>query len=76
MEIDQGETVHWAWNSISHTNSLVPLYVYGRMPIAISYFVKGYDPIRGVYIDNTDIYRFLKTALSFYEFIYLPMIAR
>jgi len=75
-EIDPGETVHWAWNSTSHTNSLVPLYLYGRTPIAISFFVKGYDPIRGAYIDNTDIYRILKATLSFHESVYLPLIAR
>lgn len=76
MEIDPGEAVHWAWNSTYHTNSLVPLYVYGRMPVAISVMVKGTDPIRGEYIDNIDIYRLLKAALPFQEFIYLPLIAR
>lgn len=76
MEIDPDEAVHWAWNSTYHTNSLVPLYVYGRMPVAISLMVKGTDPIRGEYIDNTDIYRLLKAALPFQEFIYLPLIVR
>lgn len=76
MEIDPSEAIHWAWNSTDHTNSLVPLYVQGRTPIAISLLVKGDDPIRGEYIDNTDIYRLLKAALSFQEFIYLPLIAR
>jgi len=52
------------WHSGSHTNSLVPFYAKGKG--AMSFFVcaKNIDPVRGRYLDNTDIaktlFRFLR----------------
>jgi len=75
-EIDTNETVYWAWNSASHTNSLVPLFVFGAMKISYPTLIKGRDPVRGDFIDNTDIYWIMKAAL-FHSFnLYLPIIYR
>jgi alkaline phosphatase len=75
-EIDLGETVYWAWNSTYHTNSLVPVYFHGRVPLSYSLLVTGVDPVRGEYIDNTAIYRLLNAALSPQTLLYLPLVTR
>jgi len=51
--IDAGETVFWAWNSKSHTNSLIPLYAKGVGAESFSAHAIGADPVRGDYLDNT-----------------------
>jgi len=43
------------WYSTSHTNSLVPLYARGRAAEALTKRVVGKDPVRGDYIDNTEV---------------------
>ncbi|RCK75626.1 MAG: Alkaline phosphatase [Anaerolineae bacterium] len=73
-EIDAGEVVYWAWNSPGHTNSLVPLYLYGTMKLPYSALIKGSDLIRGDYIDNTDIYQIMKATLLYRNSLYLPVI--
>jgi len=71
-EIDADETVYWAWNSGGHTNSLVPLYVKGVRSEQLDQFNRGYDPVRGNYIDNTDIFFLMKSALGYTQ--YFPII--
>lgn len=44
-----------AFNTGGHTNSLVPLYANGPGAYALRAAVKGIDPVRGPYVDNTDI---------------------
>jgi alkaline phosphatase len=43
------------WHSDEHTNSLVPLFVKGDAGREFRNHIVGYDPVRGNYIDNTDL---------------------
>jgi alkaline phosphatase len=43
------------WHSGSHTNSLVPFFAKGPGAQLFKNTIDGYDPVRGPYIDNTDI---------------------
>ncbi len=43
------------WNSGDHTNSLVPFFAKGRGAKLFKDTTDGEDPVRGPYIDNTDI---------------------
>jgi alkaline phosphatase len=43
------------WNSKNHTNSLVPFFAKGRGAELFQNSFVGLDPIRGPYINNTDI---------------------
>lgn len=43
------------WHSGSHTNSLIPFYAKGRGAKLFKLRANGNDPVRGYYIDNTDI---------------------
>ena len=61
--IDVGETVYWAWNSDSHTNTLVPLYAKGVGADQFAAYAVGVDPVRGAYLDNTDVFKVLDTAV-------------
>ncbi len=68
-EIDSGETVYWAWNSGGHTNSLVPLFIRGKGSEKLNQYIRGFDPIRGDYIDNTDVFKLMHDALGYYYFL-------
>ena len=52
------------WHSKSHTNSLVPFYAKGRGAQLFKDVVIGQDPVRGPYIDNTDIANVIFTLWS------------
>lgn len=56
-EIDVGETVYWAWNSGGHTNSLIPVYARGAGASALARYATQTDPVRGSYLDNTNIFQ-------------------
>jgi alkaline phosphatase len=43
------------WHSTGHTNSLVPFFAKGRGAQLFKNKIAGYDPVRGPYIDNTNI---------------------
>jgi alkaline phosphatase len=43
------------WHSGSHTNSLVPFFAKGRGAQLFKDKIAGFDPVRGPYIDNTDL---------------------
>ena len=58
-EIGTGETVYWAWNSGSHTNSLVPVYARGAGAGFLAGYATGSDTVRGAYLDNTDVFRLM-----------------
>lgn len=45
------------WHRESHTNSLIPLYAKGVGSERFHKCVKGNDPVRGPYVDNTDVAR-------------------
>jgi hypothetical protein len=55
--IDAGETVYWSWNSGDHTNSLIPLYARGVGADLCAELATGADPVRGAYLDLTDVFR-------------------
>ena len=52
------------WNSGSHTNSMVPFYAKGKGAMLFFVCARNKDPVRGRYLDNTDIagnlFRFLR----------------
>jgi alkaline phosphatase len=52
------------WHSGSHTNSLVPFFAKGRGAEQFIKAVEGFDPVRGPYIDNTDIAGVILTMWS------------
>jgi alkaline phosphatase len=52
------------FNSGSHTNSLIPLYVKGRGGRLLRHWADGYDPVRGLYIDNTDLGELIFRAIE------------
>lgn len=43
------------WHYVSHTNSLVPFFAKGNGADRLVTCATGQDPIRGAYLDNTDI---------------------
>ncbi len=43
------------WNSPEHTNSLIPLFAKGDAARLFNCYANGTDPVRGPYIDNTNI---------------------
>ena len=43
------------WHSTSHTNSLVPLYAKGKGAALLEKYAGETDPVRGRYLDNTEI---------------------
>ena len=46
----------------SHTNTLVPLFAKGSGSELFAQYATGLDPVRGPYIDNTDIFRVMSGA--------------
>ncbi|MBI5664142.1 MAG: alkaline phosphatase [Nitrospirae bacterium] len=63
--IDAGEKVHWQWNSGGHSNSLVPLYARGAGSSLLSgHATRGPDSVRGYYLDNTDVFQVMESAIS------------
>lgn len=43
------------WGSVEHTNQLIPLYAKGAAAYALGFYATGKDPVRGAFIDNTNI---------------------
>jgi alkaline phosphatase len=50
------------FNSGGHTNELVPLFARGSGSELLKWFVRGEDPVRGKYIENTDVFRVMQIA--------------
>jgi len=63
-EIGDDETVYWAWNSKFHTNNLIPLYTKGFQSELFASYAINKDPVRGSYIDNTDVHHVMDTVIS------------
>jgi alkaline phosphatase len=59
-----GKLPSMAWNSGSHTNSLVPFYARGSLASEFEGRVVGADPHFGRYIDNTGVAKVLFAALE------------
>lgn len=43
------------WNSPEHTNSLIPIFAKGDAARLFNCYDNGFDPVRGPFIDNTNI---------------------
>jgi alkaline phosphatase len=54
-ETGAGELPNMEWHSLGHTNSLVPLYAGGVGSERLLERADSEDPVRGPYVDNTDI---------------------
>ena len=62
--IDTGEPVNWSWNTSSHTNSLIPFYVKGVGAGLFATYATNNDPVRGPYIDETNVFSVMNSVLS------------
>ena len=62
--IDPGETVYWAWNSAGHANSLIPVYAKGVASNEVATRATGKDPVRGRYLDNTELYHIMRKVIG------------
>ncbi len=62
--IDDDEAVYWAWNSGSHSNSLIPLYARGHGSELLTGYAIGEDPVRGGYLDNTALFNVMLTVFG------------
>jgi alkaline phosphatase len=62
--VDTQETVYWAWNTGGHSNSLVPLFAKGAGVELFSSQTDPADPdpVRGAYLDNTDVFSVMDSA--------------
>jgi alkaline phosphatase len=60
----QGVVPGLQFNLDSHTNSLVPVYAKGDAGRLLRTMVDGTDPVRGRYVDNTDIHQLLMDTLG------------
>ena len=58
-----GKVPSGAWQSGSHTNQLVPLYANGAGAGTLRTLATGDDPVRGDYLDNTDLGRLVLEKL-------------
>ena len=62
--IDSNEIVYWAWNSSGHSNTLVPLCARGIGAELFDTYATSYDPVRGFYLDNTNIFSVMANAVE------------
>ncbi len=58
-----GELPLGMWWSTNHTNELVPLWTKGVGSELFAGLYDGSDPRRGMFIDNTDVYRVMSTVV-------------
>jgi alkaline phosphatase len=64
--INNGQSIMptMAWNSDSHTNQLVPIFAKGPGVDLFEKYAVGSDPVRGAYLDNTDIPKVIRESLG------------
>jgi len=60
----KGKVPAMEWHISSHTNSLVPLFAKGCGAGLFSDYIDGNDPVRGPYVDNTDIGKVIFSLLN------------
>lgn len=60
----QGQMPTMVWNSEGHTNQLVPVFAKGPGADLFQKYAVGADPVRGAYINNTDIPRVIRELLE------------
>ncbi len=59
----EGELPGVSWSTTGHTNQLVPLYANGPGSETLAQQAESVDPVRGRYIDNTEVARLILGAL-------------
>jgi alkaline phosphatase len=52
------------WHGVDHTNSLIPLFAKGSAGHWFKDFADSFDPVRGRYLDNTELAAVIFTALG------------
>ncbi len=52
------------WHSPNHTNSLIPLWAKGDAGRLFRVYADQVDPVRGLYVDNTELAQVLFAALE------------
>lgn len=52
---DAGQMPEHSWHRLGHSNHLVPLYAHGAGAEALTARATQTDPVRGAYVDNTDV---------------------
>jgi alkaline phosphatase len=55
----RGNTPELVWHTVRHTNSLVPLFAKGAGSKLLQESADRTDPMRGPYLDNTDVARII-----------------
>ena len=55
----KGKMPGMQWNSHGHTNSLVPFFAKGALAEEFAKYAINKDPVRGAYLDNTNVGMFL-----------------
>jgi alkaline phosphatase len=59
-----GKVPGMVYNANHHTNSLVPVFAKGAGSDLLKKYAAGFDPIRGQFLDNTDIFNVMFAALG------------
>jgi len=59
-----GELPSYKWLSRSHSNHLVPVFARGAGVTLLHDLVRGQDPFRGAYVDQTDLYRVMRAVID------------
>jgi len=52
------------WNASDHSNSLVPVFVKGRSIRSITRWADRRDPVKGLYLDNTELSQLAIAAMG------------
>ena len=52
------------WYSTSHTNSLIPVFANGDAAELLRKYADEQDPVRGAYVDNTEVARFMFETIT------------
>ncbi|MEL7662129.1 alkaline phosphatase [Acetobacterium wieringae] len=60
----KGNMPTMVWNSGDHTNQLIPLFAKGPGAELLLYAANGSDPVKGSYIDNTEIVLAIRSLLK------------
>jgi alkaline phosphatase len=64
INMGKGKVPGMQWNSKEHTNSLVPLFAKGGELAHLKAYADKKDPVRGEYLDNTNIGQFIFSLLK------------
>lgn len=62
VDLGKGKTPGMRHNSGGHTNMLAPIYARGAGAERLKGFATESDPVRGMYIDNTDVFKIIEPS--------------